>query len=70
MKPFLPMVMAAALAVSGCSTSYGVYSETDPKNDEFGYVSTYLAIAAGVLLVGALDDDDDGSFGGSGGGGY
>lgn len=63
----LIVAVSLAFALSGCSTTYGVYSKTDPKNDEFGYMSTYLAVIAGALIVGSLSDDDDG--GGSGGGG-
>ncbi|MGC6535691.1 MAG: hypothetical protein ACON4V_09105 [Parvibaculales bacterium] len=69
-KILLPISLAAALTVSACSTNYGVYSKTDPRNDEFGYLSTYIALAAGILLVGALDDDDNGGSSGGGGGGY
>ena len=61
------MVIMCALMVSACSTNYGVYEKGSKRDGEFGYISTYLAIAAGVLLVGALDDDD--SSGGSGGSG-
>ena len=64
------VMLACALMLSACSTNYGFYEKGTERHGEFGYISTYLAIAAGVLLVGSLDDDDDnGSGSGSGGGG-
>ena len=50
-KIFLPISLAAALTVSACSTNYGVYSKTDPKNDEFGYLSTYIALLVSCWSV-------------------
>lgn len=64
----LILTFALAFSLSACSTSYGVYSKADPKNNEFGYMSTYLAVIAGALIIGAAADDDDGN-GGAGGGG-
>lgn len=63
------LILATAFSLSACSSNYGMYSTTDPKNDEFGYLPTYLVVAATIVLAGALDDDDSGS-GGSGRGGY
>jgi hypothetical protein len=65
------MIVAAALMLSACSTNYGMYSKSDAEHNEYGYVSTYLAVVAAVLVVGALDGGGSGSggSGGSGGGG-
>ena len=70
----LTIALAASLLLGACSTNYGMYSKTDPKNDKFGYMSTYLAVAAGVIIAGAVSDDDSvygggGDSGGGGGGG-
>ena len=56
-------IIAAAM-LSACSTNYGVYSKGDEKHGEYGYVSTYLAIAATILIIGAAGGDDDGLYGG------
>ena len=60
---------AAALMLSACSTNYGMYSKGDERHGEYGYVSTYLAIAATVLIVGGASGGGGGSGGGSGSGG-
>lgn len=59
--------LAAALMLSACSTNYGLYSKGDEKHGEYGYVSTYLMIAATALVIGAASGDDDGLYGGGGG---
>jgi hypothetical protein len=61
---------AAALMLSACSTNYGMYSKGDERHSEYGYVSTYLAIAATVLIVGGASGGGSSSGGGSGGSGY
>lgn len=63
----LIVTMCLATALSACSTTYGMYSKSDPNNNQFGYMSTYLAVIAGALIIGAASDDDNDN-GGSGGG--
>ena len=52
--------IAAALMLSACSTNYGMYKKGDEEHGQYGYVSTYLAIAAAAIII---------SSGGGGGGG-
>jgi hypothetical protein len=47
-----------------------MYSKGDERHSEYGYVSTYLAIAATVLIVGGASGGGSSSGGGSGGSGY
>lgn len=56
-----------ALMLSACSTNYGLYSKGDERHGEYGYVSTYLAIAATAILIGS---GGGGGSSGGGGGGY
>ena len=64
-------VVCLSLVLSACSTNYGLYERGDAEHGKIGYVSSYLAIAAGILIAGAVfDDDDDSGSGGSSGGGY
>lgn len=62
-------LVVLCVGLSACSTNYGMYERGDAEHGKIGYVSSYLAIAAGVLLAGAVFDDDDSGSGGSGGGG-
>ena len=52
--------IAAALMLSACSTNYGMYKKGDEEHGQYGYVSTYLAIAAAAIIIS--------SAGGGGGG--
>ena len=56
--------IAAALMLSACSTNYGMYKKGDEEHGKYGYVSTYLAIAAAIVIIGAASGDDDGLDGG------
>lgn len=67
--------IAAALMLSACSTNYGMYSKGDAEHGQYGYVSTYLAIAAAAIIISSASGDDGvygggGSSGSTGGGGY
>ena len=56
--------VSLALMLSACSTNYGLYSKGDERHGEYGYVSTYLAIAATAILIGSAGgggDNDGGS---------
>ena len=55
------VIVSLALMLSACSTNYGLYSKGDERHGEYGYVSTYLAIAATAILIGSA---------GGGGGAY
>ena len=56
--------IAAAFMLSACSTNYGMYKKGDEEHGKYGYVSTYLAIAAAIVIIGAASGDDDGLYGG------
>ena len=43
--------IAAALMLSACSTNYGMYKKGDEEHGKYGYVSTYLAIAAAAIII-------------------
>ena len=43
--------IAAALMLSACSTNYGMYKKGDEEHGQYGYVSTYLAIAAAAIII-------------------
>jgi hypothetical protein len=58
--------IAAALMLSACSTNYGMYKKDDEEHGQYGYVSTYLAIAAAAIIISSAGGDS----GGGGGGGY
>lgn len=64
------LAVSVSLVLSACSTNYGMYERGDPEHGKIGYVSSYLAIAAGLLIAGAVFDDDDGPGGSGSGGGY
>jgi hypothetical protein len=49
--------IAAALMLSACSTNYGMYSKSDAEHGQYGYVSTYLAIAAAAIIVSSASGD-------------
>lgn len=57
--------IAAALMLSACSTNYGMYSKGDAKHGKYGYMSTYLAIAAAAIIISSASGDD-GIYGGGG----
>lgn len=48
--------------ISGCSTTGGIYSSSDPKNNEFSVGKTVLSVLAAVAVVAVAR--------GGGGGGY
>jgi hypothetical protein len=52
--------IAAALMLSACSTNYGMYSKSDAEHGQYGYVSTYLAIAAAAIIVSSASGDGGG----------
>ena len=56
--------IAAAFMLSACSTNYGMYKKGDEEHGKYGYVSTYLAIAAAIVIIGAASGNDDGLYGG------
>ena len=72
------VTVSLVLMLSACSTNYGLYSKGDERHGEYGYVSTYLAIAATAILIssagggggglygGGDNDDDDNNGGGYG----
>lgn len=55
--------IAAALMLSACSTNYGMYKKGDEEHGQYGYVSTYLAIAAAAIIISSADG---GVYGGGG----
>ena len=57
--------IAAALMLSACSTNHGMYSKGDAEHGQYGYVSTYLAIAAAAIIVSSASGDG-GVYGGGG----
>ena len=62
--------IAAALMLSACSTNYGMYKKGDDEHGQYGYVSTYLAIAAaGKLYASVVRGPNPGAKGASGNGG-
>ena len=63
------LTISIALMLSACSTNYGMYSKGDEQHGEYGYVSTYLVIAAAAIAVSAASGDGGGAYGGGGGGG-
>ena len=68
--------IAAALMLSACSTNYGMYKKGDEEHGQYGYVSTYLAIAAAAIIISSAGGGGVYGGGGSsgsnsgGGGGY
>lgn len=64
--------IAAALMLSACSTNYGMYKKGDEEHGQYGYVSTYLAIAAAAIIISSAGGGggSSGSNSGGGGGGY
>jgi len=56
--------IAAALMLSACSTNYGMYSKGDEEHGKYGYMSTYLAIAAVAII--ASSSGGGGVYGGGG----
>ena len=56
--------IAAALMLSACSTNYGMYSKGDEEHGKYGYMSTYLAIAAAAII--ASSAGGGGVYGGGG----
>lgn len=60
--------IAAALMLSACSTNYGMYKKGDEGHGQYGYVSTYLAIAAAAIIISSAGGG--GSSDSRGGGGY
>ena len=47
-------VMLAAALTSACSTTGGMYSESDPNNNQFSGWKTAGAVLLGVLTLGAV----------------
>jgi hypothetical protein len=66
MKKF-PLLLAACIVFSGCSTTGGVYNSNDEKNKEFSVGNTLLTIL-GVAATAALAASGGG--GGYGGNSY
>ncbi len=60
--------IAAALMLSACSTNYGMYKKGDEEHGQYGYVSTYLAIAAAAIIISSAGGGDGGVYGGGGSG--
>ena len=58
--------IAAALMLSACSTNYGMYKNGDDEHGQYGYLSTYLGVAAEVIFIGAARDEDSSNGSGSG----
>jgi hypothetical protein len=48
------LLCQAATAVSGCSTTGGMYSESDPQNNEFSGWKTAGAVLLGIVTLGAI----------------
>jgi len=59
--------IAAALMLSACSTNYGMYKKGDEEHGQYGYVSTYLAIAAAAIIISSAGGGGGGVYGGGGG---
>lgn len=57
--------IASALVLSACSTNYGIYKKGDEQHGEYGYLSTYLAIAATAIIIGSAKGGG-GAYGGGG----
>lgn len=57
--------IASALVLSACSTNYGIYKKGDEQHGEYGYLSTYLAIAATAIIIGSANGGG-GAYGGGG----
>ena len=58
--------IAAALMLSACSTNYGMYKKGDEEHGQYGYVSTYLAIAAAAIIISSAGGGGGGVYGGGG----
>ena len=58
--------IAAALMLSACSTNYGMYKKGDEEHGQYGYVSTYLAIAAAAIIISGAGGGGGGVYGGGG----
>ncbi|MDA8625817.1 hypothetical protein N9N43_00045 [Alphaproteobacteria bacterium] len=58
--------IAAALMLSACSTNYGMYKKGDEEHGQYGYVSTYLAIAAAAIIISSGGGGGGGVYGGGG----
>ena len=56
--------IAAALMLSACSTNYGMYKKGDEEHGQYGYVSTYLAIAAAAIIISSAGGGGGGVYGG------
>lgn len=61
--------IAAALMLSACSTNYGMYKKGDEEHGQYGYVSTYLAIAAAAIIISSAGGGGGGGSSGSSGSG-
>ena len=62
--------IAVAFMLSACSTNYGMYKKGDEEHGQYGYVSTYLAIAAAAIIISSTGGGGSNDNGGGGGGGY
>ncbi|MGB1463172.1 MAG: hypothetical protein ACPG8C_00150 [Parvibaculales bacterium] len=67
MRKIIPI--AAALMLSACSTNYGMYKKGDEEHGQYGYVSTYLAIAAAAIIISSAGGGGGGGSSGSSGSG-